>query len=122
MNFLIVGLGGFFGAISRYAIYLFEGRFNNIFPFATLFINTLGCLATGVLMGWAVKTNPQFRQFIILGSIGFIGSFTTYSTFSAETIQLVRANQMLYAFSNVALNLVLGFTAIWIGLKFIESN
>lgn len=122
MNFLIVGFGGFFGAISRYAIYLFEDRFSNTFPFGTLFINTLGCLLTGVLMGWAVKMNPQFRQYIILGSIGFLGSFTTYSTFSAETIQLVRANQMLYAFSNVAINLVLGFTAVWIGIKFIETN
>jgi CrcB protein len=122
MNFLIVGLGGFFGAISRYTIYLFEGKFNNVFPFGTLVINTLGCLVTGVLMGWAVKANPQLRQFIILGSIGFLGSFTTYSTFSAETIQLVRANQMLYAFSNIALSLVLGFAAVWIGLKFMESN
>ena len=121
MDFLIVGLGGFFGAISRYTIYLFEGRFNYIFPFGTLVINTLGCLVTGVFMGWAVKANPQLRQFIILGSIGFLGSFTTYSTFSAETIQLIRANQMLYAFSNVALNLVLGLVAVWIGLKFFES-
>lgn len=122
MNFLIVGLGGFLGAISRYTIYLFEGKFKNIFPFGTLFINTMGCLVTGVLMGWALKANPQLRQYIYLGSIGFLGSFTTYSTFSAETIQLMRANQMFYAFSNIALSLVLGFAAVWIGLKIMELN
>jgi len=122
LNFLVVGLGGFMGAITRYAIYLFEGKLNYSFPFGTLIINTIGCLLAGIFMGWATKSNPHIRHFIVLGSIGYIGSFTTYSTFGAETIQLFRANQMLYAFSNVALNLILGFGAVWIGAKWMEPN
>lgn len=117
MNLLIVGFGGFFGSICRYSIYIFEKKINPSFPFATLFINTLGCLIAGLLIGWASRALPHQKEYIVLGSIGFIGSFTTFSTFSAETFNLIRSEQTILALTNIVLSIILGLLAIWIGTR-----
>jgi CrcB protein len=120
MDFIIVGMGGFFGSISRYLIYLLEKKMHPTFPAATLFINSLGCLVAGFILSWVAKASPQNKQLLILISVGYIGSFTTFSTFSAETFQLIRTNQMILAVSNVLLSVGLGILAVWLGAKIAE--
>ncbi len=114
---LLVGCGGFLGAIARY---LFGGFLNRIgpwptFPYETLVINTTGCLAIGFLGGLADERgvlSPEARVFVL---IGVIGGYTTYSTFGYETFQLLRDGEALPAAANVILHVVLGIGGVWAG-------
>ncbi|MEW6056096.1 MAG: fluoride efflux transporter CrcB [Bdellovibrionota bacterium] len=116
MEFLVVGLGGFLGAMARYFVYLAERSIGaHSFPFGTLFINLLGCLLAGLLLAVVERSVPVHRHLVLLGSMGLIGSFTTFSTFSVESFQLIRANQLVLAMINVGANMVLGIGAVWVG-------
>lgn len=116
MEFLIVGLGGFFGAIARYLVYLAERYFGeNLFPIGTLFINVFGCLLAGLLLAVVERALPVHRHLILLGSMGLVGSFTTFSTFSVESFHLIRSNQIPLAIANIVANTVLGIAAVWFG-------
>lgn len=114
---LLVGLGGFVGAVLRYVLgglvhrYLDAARF----PYGTLTVNLLGCLAIGFLAGMADACGaftPESRVFVF---IGMIGAFTTFSTFSYETMSFLRDGQTLAAVVNVALHVLLGLAAVWAG-------
>jgi fluoride exporter len=123
MEFLIVGLGGFLGALSRYGFYLLESQFAKFtFPIGTLVINLFGCLLAGLLMASIEKSLPVHRNLILFASIGFIGSFTTFSTYSIETFSLIRNEQFLFAAANVLLNTFLGLVAIYLGRLIIIRN
>ncbi|MBY0472629.1 fluoride efflux transporter CrcB [bacterium] len=116
MEFLVVGFGGFFGSLARYLVYLCEQSLStNRFPFGTLLINVAGCFCAGLLLAVVEKSLPVHRHLILLGSMGFIGSFTTFSTFGVETFHLIRSGQVALGLANVGANLVLGFLAIWFG-------
>lgn len=116
MEFIIVGLGGFIGAICRYLVYLSERALGlHSFPFGTLVINISGCLVAGILLGVVERSLPVHRHLILLGSMGLVGSFTTFSTFSVESFQLIRSNQIMLAGTNILTNTVFGIGAIWLG-------
>jgi fluoride exporter len=118
MGFLIVGFGGFFGALARYVVYLGERSLSSSrFPFGTLLI--LGCFLAGVLLAVVEKALPVHRHLILLGTMGFVGSFTTFSTFGVETLHLIRSDQIGWALFNVVANVVLGVFAIWLGRLFL---
>ncbi len=115
---LWVGSGGFLGAIVRYLLSGWVYRFTGdaILPYGTLAVNLLGCLLIGFLMGLAEEYgffSPQARLFIL---VGFLGSFTTFSTFGYETLVLLRSYTLLYGLGNMALHLVGGLAGVWIGL------
>ena len=79
---LIIGIGGFLGAVSRY--YLSEMASKDVFPYGTLAVNFIGCLLLGFMLFSSLYTFPvEYRNFI---AVGFLGSFTTMSTFSYETV------------------------------------
>lgn len=116
MEMLLVGAGGFVGAILRYLVYLGEKTFAaHQFPYGTLVINTLGCFAAGVLLAIVERDFPSHRQHILFISIGIIGSFTTFSTFSVETFQLIRQDAIFPALISVVANITLGLAAVWAG-------
>lgn len=113
----LVGVGGFIGSIGRYAIQEWMQRIGNgiAFPFGTLTVNIIGCAAIGFLGGLS-----DFRGFFSVEtraflSIGVIGGFTTYSAYGFETIKLLRAGEVGFALTNVALHFVLGFGSVWAG-------
>ena len=115
---LLVGVGGFLGAILRYAASGAVQRLaeSSDFPYGTLAVNVVGCLAIGVLAG-AVESRqilgPEARLFLM---IGLLGSFTTFSTFGYETLSLFRDGALLRASANVILQVGLGLAAAWTGL------
>ncbi len=116
-NIILVGLGGFIGASLRYLVsgWIQELSKSAWFPFGTLAVNVIGCLLIGLLGGWADNLElfkPATRLIVL---IGMLGGFTTYSTFGYETMALIRDREMLYAFANVTLHLVLGFGGVWLG-------
>lgn len=116
LEILIVGVSGFFGSIARFLIYLWMNPRNSTsFPFATLLINLSGCFLIGIMGGLVERAVPFHRHFFLIGSVGFLGAFTTFSAFGYETFALLRAEQSLLAGANIAANVVLGLLVVWVG-------
>jgi len=113
VKLLLVGIGGFFGAIARYGISGFFPREG--FPTGTLVVNALGCLIMGNLMGLMMERQLFSPETRLLWMTGFLGALTTFSTFGAETVMLIREGSRLLALLNVAANVVLGLGAVVLG-------
>lgn len=117
LKYVMVGVGGFMGAIARFVLGSYIGnRFGSRFPYGTFVINMTGSFLLGVVMTvLAEKTdaNPNWRYLV---PIGFIGAYTTFSTFEYETLRTVQDGQMLIGFANVALSVIVGFAAVWAGI------
>jgi CrcB protein len=114
---LIVGTGGFIGSALRFMIGGWAQRLAaaGVFPYGTLVVNVVGCLFIGLLGGLAEyrqALEPGQRLFLM---IGVLGGFTTFSAFAFETIGLVQDAQVLKAVVNTGLQIILGFTAAYVG-------
>lgn len=119
---LVVGLGGFCGALGRYALSGWVQRLSgSTFPWGTWTVNVVGCLAIGILMGLAdtrLALTPEVRVFL---GIGLLGSMTTFSTFGYETVELLRGSQPGLALGNIAANVVLGCGAVLLGRALVRA-
>jgi CrcB protein len=117
MQLLAIALGGALGALARYlvssGIHAVLGRG---FPYGTLVVNVLGSLLMGFLLVQFTERLGMPPQARALWLVGFLGGFTTFSTFSVETLGLLEEGELLRAGANVALNLVLCLLAAWAGL------
>jgi len=113
---LVIGAGGFLGAVARYALAgIVQRRAGALFPAGTLVVNAVGCLLLGALFAVVESRpalGPQARAFL---AVGILGSFTTFSTFGYETLELVRVGAPRLALGNVAANVVIGLAALWVG-------
>lgn len=124
MNAACIGTGGFLGALARYWLSGLVHRMLPMtsFPFGTLAVNLLGCLAIGLLSGLIEARQifgPELRAFVL---IGIMGSFTTFSTFGFETFAMLRDEEYLRAVSNIGLQVVLGLLLVWIGFSLTASR
>lgn len=114
---LLIAVAGGFGALARYGLAgLVQRATNGDFPLGTAVVNVTGCLLFGVL--WAVmesrlSISGEARTVIL---VGFMGSFTTFSTFAFETSQMLRDAQWLWAAVNVAGHNLAGIVALFLGL------
>jgi CrcB protein len=122
MNYLIIGVGGFAGAITRYALAVWIGqRWGRSFPLGTFVINISGSLLIGLLMPLLTErfiVNPQWRLLLV---VGFLGAYTTFSTFEYETGALLKDGEWLFAGMNVLLSVTVGFIALKIGEMIAKS-
>ncbi len=113
---LLVGAGGFLGSVIRALVSNFvQQNSQSRFPFGTLAVNVMGCFVIGFLsqLGEAREVfSAETRAFIF---VGILGGFTTYSSFGNETINLWRGGDALWALANVALQLFIGLSAVWLG-------
>ncbi len=116
MRFVWIGTGGAIGAVARYLLDGFILRLGSpFFPSGTFVVNAVGCLAFGVLVGMPDQRSlltPTGRLFLL---IGVLGGFTTFSTYTFETFQLVRDGEYLRGFANAAGQTIAGFVALWAG-------
>ena len=117
MNALIVGSGGFLGALARYGLSGIVQRHLPLatFPYGTLVVNLVGCLLIGAIVGLAESRQlfgPELRTFVL---IGILGAFTTFSTFGFETFSMLRDHEYLRATANVGVHVMLGLALVWLG-------
>ena len=116
MTLAYVALGGALGALARYGIsgWVYD-RMGENFPWGTLVVNLVGCLALGLVIRWlqVAAVAPEVRPFL---TIGLLGAFTTFSTFSFETVALLQEGQWLRAGLYVGGSVVLGLIAMVAGM------
>ena len=115
-NIILVGLGSMFGGISRYLFSdLIKQWLPSTFPFGTFCVNMAGCFLIGLLGGWLnhqpLLTHPQ-RLFLI---VGFCGSFTTFSTFSMDNLNLITSKAYGVFALNTGASLILGLLLTFAG-------
>ncbi|MDP4109661.1 MAG: fluoride efflux transporter CrcB [Bacillota bacterium] len=114
MDFIFVGLGGFIGSVSRYLIGSGMSAAAVNFPLPTLLINFTGAVLIGAVTEYSAKIpiNANLLRFL---TVGICGGFTTFSTFSLETVNLFEKGKPLLGFSYAALSFFLCFLGIVIG-------
>lgn len=126
MNILAVGLGGFVGSVLRYLVgFIPLGSTQsqtgyNIslwasFPIKTFLINIVGAFVIGLVAAASAKNNSLNPQLVLFLKVGVCGGFTTFSTFSLETLDLLQKGQIPVALCYVVLSVVLGVVAVFAG-------
>ncbi|MFT2099458.1 fluoride efflux transporter CrcB [Marinomonas sp. 2405UD66-6] len=117
MMYLMIAIGGAFGALSRYGVTRWINSYwQHHFPFATLFINVLGCVLMGVAFVVVSERMPSLEPYRPLVMVGFLGAFTTFSTFSLEIVSLINMQAWLSAISYLLLSCILGVVGLAIGM------
>ena len=118
MTYLVIALGGALGSVARYAASGAIARgLGEVFPWGTLIVNVTGCFAIGL---FATMTGPhgrffvptELRQFFI---VGFCGGYTTFSSFSLQTLALVRDGDIVRASANVVASVLFCLLGVWLG-------
>ena len=113
----MVGIGGFLGSILRFWLGGYIGnRMGTRFPYGTFIINCSGSFVIGfvvTLLAERTHWSPNWRYLI---PIGFVGGYTTFSTFEYETLRAVQDGSLVIAGLNLLLSVVVGFLAVWMGV------
>lgn len=115
LKLICIATGGALGAVARFAIsgYLQNAQ-QGAFPWGTLCVNTAGSLLIGMFLGLSelIPVSPAIRLFV---AIGFLGAFTTFSTYSMETLNLLRDKQSVLGLMNIGLNNLLALGCVFAG-------
>ncbi|MDF0490539.1 fluoride efflux transporter CrcB [Sphingomonas sp. H39-1-10] len=118
MTYIWIAAGGLIGTLLRYQINLFfTARLGEAMPWGTIIINITGSFIIGLFAAltetggrWAVP--PEIRAFIL---VGLCGGYTTFSSFSLQTLALIQSGEIARALGNVVTSVVAGLLAVWIG-------
>jgi fluoride exporter len=118
--YLWVALGGALGSVSRFWLGgLIASRFGETFPFGTLLVNVTGSFLIGILGALTIpegRMDSQSRALVTqLLMTGVCGGYTTFSSFSRDTLNLIHDREWLYAGGNIILSVVLCMIAVWLG-------
>ncbi len=115
-NYLLVFVGGGVGAAARYWLSgLVHQRMGSGFPSGTMVVNILGCFLIGFLMSTLEDRFVVYPSLRIFLTIGILGGFTTFSSFSFETVALLRDGEVFYAGANILLSVIVCLTGTWLG-------
>ncbi len=118
---LAIGLGGFLGSVARFLTSRFiQNSFISIFPLGTFLVNISGCFLLGVIYGISEKNDllsPIWKMFL---AIGFCGGYTTFSTFSGESLGLLRDGAYFYFLLYTTFSVFLGIAATLLGMIIIK--
>jgi fluoride exporter len=116
-KYWMVGLGGFLGSIARFWLGSYiTGRMGARFPYGTFVINISGSFLIGLVVTLLAERAHWSPNLLYLIPIGFIGAYTTFSTFELEAFRSIRNGDLLLAFLNVTLSVAVGFIAVWLGV------
>ena len=116
-KYWMVGLGGFLGSIARFWLGSYiTYRMGARFPYGTFVINISGSFLIGLIVTLLAERADWSPNLLYLIPIGFIGAYTTFSTFELEAFRSVHNGDLLLAFLNVILSVTVGFAAVWLGV------
>jgi CrcB protein len=111
-----IALGGALGSLGRYLLSTWiYSKSDAVFPWGTYIVNILGCFVLGMIYVWGAEKmviGPNMRTFL---TVGFLGAFTTFSTFSLETLNIIKGGEIKIALLNIAGSVVVGLLAVWLG-------
>lgn len=117
MQIITVALGGAMGAVSRFLVGNIVGKaLGSAWPYGTFIINIVGCFCMGVLMTVIVERQLLPAAWRLFLCVGFLGGFTTFSSFGYETISLINNGKLLEAIAYVSGSVLLGLLATAIGV------
>lgn len=117
----MIAVGGALGSLGRHGVSEWSRRrLGETFPYGTLFVNLAGSLVLGLVLGLALAGSLSKSSKAAVG-IGFLGAFTTFSTFSCDTVLLLERGKVSAAFGNIAANLIIGVAAAWLGFLVARS-
>jgi CrcB protein len=111
-----IALGGALGAPARYGVAQLIHVADNSFPWSTFVTNISGSFALGVILALILERFPPTRYLRPFVATGFLGAYTTYSTFAVETDLLIKNGHPGIAAAYAAASLIVGFAAVWLGL------
>ncbi|MEM7168189.1 MAG: fluoride efflux transporter CrcB [Planctomycetota bacterium] len=119
MNWVLVGLGGLLGSLSRYGVSLLLQRVTDStnYPLGILTVNVVGCFVGGLVLARSdvdAGLSPELKLFLV---VGFLGGFTTFSALGMDTHSILQDGQLAKALLNVVLNVVVGTAAVWAGFQ-----
>jgi len=121
-SILLVGLGGFIGSVARYKLggLVLHLTAQERFPYSTFTVNIAGCLVIGLLAGLTERYELFGSDTKLFLFTGLLGGFTTFSAFGLDAMLLVRRGELLVAALYAGASVVLGITAVWLGLRLIS--
>jgi len=116
-NITLIGIGGFIGAILRFLIsgYVQDFSKSASFPYGTLAVNVIGSFMIGFLYYFIESRGSLMPEMRALLLIGILGAFTTFSTFSLETLNFMLRDEFCLALANLSANFIIGIFAVWAG-------
>ena len=122
MTWLLVALGGALGSVARHGLNLaIQRQMSSAFPLGIFVINVAGSLLIGVVAGLIVAgrwtSSVEARTFVL---VGLLGGFTTFSSFSLDTLTLLRNGQLLHALANVVGQVGLSLLGVWAGYRLVS--
>lgn len=118
LQLLSVALGGALGAVSRYLMIAWVSGFaGKHFPFGTLSVNVLGSFVMGLMYVWVIEHLHASAELKAVITVGFLGAFTTFSTFSLETFHFLQRGDWPSAMIYTLASVILCVFAVWLGVS-----
>ena len=117
MNLFLVFLGGGLGSVARYGTGVLSKKiFTTDFPFGTFISNISSSFILGLLVGWLALRAAHQEPYRLLIAVGFCGGFSTFSSFTLETFEMMRTGNYLIAGANIVFSIVVCLAALWGGV------
>jgi CrcB protein len=118
VQYLIIGLGGFLGANARYLVAGWATRrFGVTFPYGTFIINISGSFLLGLLMAFLSGRTSFHPHYLLFFAVGFLGAYTTFSTFSYESLRLIQDGNLVFALIYVLGSTTIGLLGVFLGFR-----